>query len=149
MSMVQFAKSMDSSVDLHLWNNVTSDDGENSEDLNANRQPWWLIFSNPNAYFDYVSAHPSRNRDKIIEKSRIKGVLKKGFEENIFLDSKSGKEIRDEKTIDEEIESEIFRLKSRLEALKLEKAKMSTKVVEKKDRVVSAKFLWQTEIFFS
>ncbi|PIN13527.1 hypothetical protein CDL12_13851 [Handroanthus impetiginosus] len=176
MSVMQFTESVDSSADLQVWNNAAFDNGENSEDLNANGQSWGSlksIFGDPKASFDSVSGKENQgialenqissvssslkssstpfkpvNRDEVIEKSRIKGVLKKGYEENVVLNPESGKDIRDEKKIDEEIEeieSEILKLKSRLEALKLKKAERSIKVVEKKGRVVPAKFMEQKQ----
>ncbi|KAI3465692.1 hypothetical protein Pfo_022355 [Paulownia fortunei] len=172
MSVVQFPESMDSSADLQIWNNAAFDNGENSEDLRASGQSWGSlksIFANPKASFDSVSGKENQglvlenqissvscslkssttpfkpvNTDGAIEKSRIEGFLKKGLEENVVLKLESGKEIRDEKKIDEEIEeveSEIFKLSSRLEALRLEKAERSVKVVEKRGRVVPAKFM--------
>lgn len=44
------------------------------------------------------------------------------MEKNAVMKLESRKKIHDEKKIDEEIESEISRLSSRLEALRLEKA---------------------------
>ncbi|KAK6120617.1 hypothetical protein DH2020_045650 [Rehmannia glutinosa] len=159
---------MDSSADLQIWNNATFDNGEVSEDLTASRQSWGSlksIFGNPKASFDSISDKENQGpllenqissvsssqkslitplkpvkTDGAIEKSRIEGVLKKGFDGNVNL--------KDEKKIDEEIEeieSEILRLKSRLEALKLEKAERGVKVVEKRGRVVSAKFMDQKQ----
>lgn len=176
MSVVQFPEAMDSSADLQIWNNAAFDNGEISEDLTGSRQSWGSlksIFDNPKASFDSVSGKENQglvlenqipsvssflkssgtpfkpvNTDGAIEKSRIKGVLKKGLEEKVVLNSESGKEIRDEKKIDEEIEeieSQISRLNSRLEALRLEKVERNVKVVEKRGRVVAAKFMEQKQ----
>ncbi|KAL0301980.1 UNVERIFIED_CONTAM: hypothetical protein Sradi_6474800 [Sesamum radiatum] len=172
MSVLQFPQGVDSSADLQIWNNAAFDNGENSEDLTANRQSWGSlksIFGDPKASFDSVSGKENQgvvaenqvssvssclkssttpfkpvNTDGAIEKSRIKSAFKKGFQENVVLKVEGGREIRDEKKIDEEIEeieSEIMRLNSRLESLRLEKAGRSVKVVEKRGRIVPAKFM--------
>ncbi|KAK4383079.1 hypothetical protein Sango_2811700 [Sesamum angolense] len=171
MSVLQFPQGVDSSADLQIWNNAAFDNGENSEDLTANRQSWGSlksIFGDPKASFDSVSGKENQsvvaenqvssvssclkssttpfkpvNTDGAIEKSRIKGAFKKGFQENVVLKVEGGREIRDEKKIEEieEIESEIMRLNSRLESLRLEKAGRSVKVVEKRGRIVPAKFM--------
>ncbi|KAL6553552.1 hypothetical protein OROGR_007394 [Orobanche gracilis] len=76
-------------------------------------------------------------------KSRIECVSKKGFDENLYWNK-----IRDEKKIDEEIEeieSEILRLKSRLEALRLEKAEPNLKTAEKRRIIVPSKFMGPTQ----
>ncbi|CAI9753628.1 unnamed protein product [Fraxinus pennsylvanica] len=65
--------------------------------------------------------------------SKTRGISKQGFEEKVDL-----------KSFDEEIEGiemEIKRLTSRLEALKLEKSERSVKTVEKRGRVIRAKFM--------
>lgn len=167
--MVQFPGAMDSSADLQVWNNAAFDNGEQSEDLTGSRQSWGSlksVFGNPKASFDSVS--DKENQGLVMEnqfssslkssstplkpvntyesgdKSRIKGVLEKGFVKNEVPEMKRKKEIADEKRIDEEIEeieSEIVRLKSRLEALKVDKAERR----EKKGRVVAAKFMEQKQ----
>lgn len=88
------------------------------------------------------------NVDESVEKSRTKEAVKKGSEEIVVLKSENVKEILDGKKIDEEIEeieSQIERLNSRLEALRLEKAERIVKVVEKRARVVPAKFMEQKQ----
>ncbi|KAI5660759.1 hypothetical protein M9H77_20082 [Catharanthus roseus] len=88
-----------------------------------------------------------------VENSRIKSVKansKLGFVENSVLKSgNEGEMIRDDKKIDqeiEEIEKEISRLASKLEALKVEKAEKIVKTVEKKGgRVIPAKFMNQKQ----
>ncbi|KAK6120600.1 hypothetical protein DH2020_045651 [Rehmannia glutinosa] len=162
MSVLQLQETMDSSADLQIWNNATFDNGEVSEDLTASRQSWGSlksIFREPKASFDSISDKENQGpllenqissvsssqkslitplkpvkTDGAIEKSRIEGVLKKGFDGNVNL--------KDEKKIDEEIEeieSEILRLKSRLEALKLEKAERNDKKMIDEISSMSAK----------
>ncbi|KAF3443829.1 hypothetical protein FNV43_RR13519 [Rhamnella rubrinervis] len=66
-------------------------------------------------------------------------VFKKGFEVQ-----EEGEKARDENKIDseiEEIEKEISRLSSRLEKLHLEKAERNLKTVERRGRIVPAKFM--------
>lgn len=135
------------------------------------------IFANPKASFDSVSDKENQvvglenqissvssssslmhsttpfkpvNADVGTERSRIKGVSKNRVEENAVLKLESGKKFRDEKKIDEEIEeieSEISRLRSRLEALRVEKSQrtVNVKAVEKRGRVVQAKFMEQKQ----
>ncbi|KAL3509506.1 hypothetical protein ACH5RR_028907 [Cinchona calisaya] len=84
-----------------------------------------------------------------VEKSRIKSVkgnYKLGFIEKTVSKSGAEGEVRDEGKIDkeiEEIEKEINRLSSRLEALRIEKAEKSLKMVEKRGKIVAAKFMDQ------
>ncbi|KAL8506666.1 hypothetical protein ACS0TY_017529 [Phlomoides rotata] len=170
MSVVQFPGAIDSSVDLQVWDNAAFDNGGISEDLTGSRQSWGSlksVFGNPKASFDSVS--DKENQGLVMEnqvssslkssstpfkqvniyesgdKSRIKSVFEKGIVKNEVSEMKKKKEIGDVKRIDEEIEeieSEIVRLKSRLQALKLEKCE---KVVEKRGRVVPAKFMEQKQ----
>ncbi|XP_027185586.1 uncharacterized protein LOC113783602 [Coffea eugenioides] len=82
-----------------------------------------------------------------VERSRIKSIkgnYNQGFADKPILRSNNEGEVHDEKKIDkeiEEIEMEISRLSSRLEALKIEKAEKSVKMSEKKGRIVAAKFM--------
>ncbi|EYU26103.1 hypothetical protein MIMGU_mgv1a006377mg [Erythranthe guttata] len=175
MSVVQFPEAMDSSsADVQIWNNAAFDNGGISEDFTGSRQSWGSlksVFANPKSSFDSVSDKENRNdvlenqissvsvssslnkssnatpfkpvnADRAAEKSRIKRGL---VDEDVVLKLK----IRDEKKIDEEIEeveSEICRLSSRLEALRLEKIKRTVKAVEKRGgRVVQAKFMEQKQ----
>ncbi|KAH6825132.1 hypothetical protein C2S53_008678 [Perilla frutescens var. hirtella] len=171
MSAAQFPDAVDSSADLQIWNNAAFDNGEISEDLTASKQSWGSlksIFGNAKASFDSVTGKENQglalesqissvssslkssstpfkpiNACESVGKSRNKEVVKKGFEETVVL-----KEVGDGKKIDEEIEeieSQIARLNSRLEALRLEKAVRSVKVVEKRVRVVPAKFMEQKQ----
>ncbi|KAL3624759.1 hypothetical protein CASFOL_031427 [Castilleja foliolosa] len=164
MSVLQYPEKMDSSsLDLQIWNNAVYDNnGEVSEDMKGSRQSWGSlksIFENPNSSFDSLSDKENNNINNPISsvssslkpsitpfkpvnadgptgrKSRIEGFSEKGC----FDEKKS-----DSRKIDEEIEaieSEISKLKSRLESLRLEKSEMSVKALEKRGRIVSAKFM--------
>lgn len=133
------------------------------------------IFGNPKSSFDSVSGKENQgfalenpippvspclksatsapfkplNAVESVQKSRPKEVVKIGFRESA-APKPAVKEIRDGRKIDEEIEeieSQISSLKSRLEALRLEKAERSVKaVVEKRGRVVAAKFMEEKQI---
>ncbi|XP_073298542.1 uncharacterized protein [Primulina huaijiensis] len=171
---------MSYTTEVQIWNNAAFDNGY-SEDLTSNRPSWGSLkskFENPKASFDSVSGKENQgsflenqipsvssslvsstttpfkpiNTDGALEKSRIKGVLKKDGVENKVPKRDNGKEIRDDKKIDEEIkevENEISRLSSKLEALRLERMEMSLRVSEKRGRVVPAKFMDQKQSVFA
>ncbi|XP_057784895.1 uncharacterized protein LOC131002410 [Salvia miltiorrhiza] len=162
MSVAQFPDAaMDSSADLQIWNNAAFDNGEISEDLAASKQSWGSlksIFGNAKASFDSVSGKENQgfasenqipsfpksasttpfkplNAVESVEKSKIREIaMNKSFEQNPV--SKIDEEI-------EEIESQILRLNSRLESLKVEKA--SVRAAERKGRSVAAKFMEQKQ----
>ncbi|KAL3848904.1 hypothetical protein ACJIZ3_010786 [Penstemon smallii] len=152
MSVFQFP-------DHQVWNNAAFDNGD-SEGFNAARNSMTssldsvsgkenqgpLLENQIPSVSSTITPLKSINRDGDGEKSRIKGVLDKGFpKENKVLEKK---EFRDEKIIDkeiQEIESEISRLKLRLEGLRIEKAERNVKVVEKRGKIVSSKFMEQKE----
>ncbi|KAG6385134.1 hypothetical protein SASPL_153962 [Salvia splendens] len=165
MSMPQFLDAADSSADLQIWNNAAFDNGEISEDLAASKQPWGSLkpnFGNPNSSFDSVpdkenQGFASENQNQFhpvspfpksasttpfkpltavesVQRSKMRAIADKGFEKNPVL--KIDEEI-------EEIELQITRLNSRLEALKAEKA--SAGAVEKRGRFVAAKFMEQKQ----
>ncbi|KAG6437730.1 hypothetical protein SASPL_102656 [Salvia splendens] len=127
-------------VDIEIWNNAAFDHDEISEDLAANKQPWGSLkpnFGNPNSSFDSVpdkenQGFASENQNQFhhvspfprlasktpfkplttvesIQRLKLRANADKGFEKNPVL--KIDEEI-------EEIELQITRLNSRLEALK-------------------------------
>ncbi|XP_047969233.1 uncharacterized protein LOC125212962 [Salvia hispanica] len=165
MSVPQFLDATDSSADLQIWNNAAFDNGEISEDLAASKQPWGSLkptLGNPNSSFDSVSdkenqSFASENQNQFpsvshlpksasttpfkalttvesVQRSKMRAIADKGFEKNPVL--KIDEEIK-------EIELQIARLNSRLEALKAEKE--SAGAVEKRGRVVTAKFVEQKQ----
>ncbi|XP_042065527.1 uncharacterized protein LOC121809044 [Salvia splendens] len=148
-----------------IWNNAAFDNGEISEDLAASKQPWGSLkpnFRNPNSSFDSVpdkenQGFASENQNqfhpvslfprsasttpfkpftavKSVQRLKMRAIADNGFKKNPVL--KIDEEI-------EEIELQITRLNSRLEALKAEKA--SAGAVEKKGRFVEAKFMEQKQ----
>ncbi|KAL2547837.1 uncharacterized protein Fot_09367 [Forsythia ovata] len=159
MSVLQYKEGM-SSADLLIWNNAAFDNGDPKE-FSGNNPSWSPqkpIFLNSKESLDsdfsskeneaplfenQISSVSSSLKSlvtpfKPVNSNRVsKGISKQGFEEKVDLKS------FDEEI--EEIEMEIKRLTSRLEALKLEKAERSVKTVEKRGRVVRAKFLEQRQ----
>ncbi|XP_009768470.1 uncharacterized protein LOC107818478 [Nicotiana tabacum] len=170
MSVLQYPEGINP-ADVQIWNNAAFDNGD-SEDLSSLKRSWSPLkpllvrpsdsfesdFSskeNQTPLFENSSVNLSSplpikplNPNGALENSRLKPNKlnsKQGFDE--MAARKSGKEndFRDEKKIDveiEEIEMEISRLNSRLEALRIEKAEKDVaKTVEKRGRVVAAKFM--------
>ncbi|KAL2524554.1 hypothetical protein Adt_09608 [Abeliophyllum distichum] len=164
MSVLKYKESM-SSADLLIWNNAAFDNGDTKE-FSGNKPNWSPqkpIFLNLKESLDsdfsskeneaplfesqissvssslksVVTPFKPVNSNGVSKNSKSKGISKQGFEEKVDLKS------FDEEI--EEIEMEIKRLTSRLEALKLEKAERSVKTVEKRGRVVRAKFLEQRQ----
>ncbi|PON80554.1 hypothetical protein PanWU01x14_001100 [Parasponia andersonii] len=77
----------------------------------------------------------------LFKEGLLEPFSKEGYEEE--EEEEGGKE-RDETKIDseiEEIENEISRLSSKLEALRIEKAERNKKTMEKRGRIIPAKFL--------
>ncbi|XP_075500433.1 uncharacterized protein LOC142539022 [Primulina tabacum] len=168
---------MSYATEVQIWNNAAFDNGD-SEDLTSNRPSWGSLkstFENPKASFDSVAGKENQgyflenqissvssslvsptntpfkpiNTDGALVESRNKGFLRKDDEETKSSRRENGKDIRDDKKIDEEIieiENEISRLSSRLEALRLVKVEMTLRVSEKRgSRVVPAKFMDQKQ----
>ncbi|KAJ4822466.1 hypothetical protein Tsubulata_022809 [Turnera subulata] len=159
-------------AEMQIWNNAAFDNGESEDSREVNRSSsssWWSqslesscskenlspVFENspvpaPAPLKSSVSSLPfkplqSRNNlagDLQVTPMRI--VLKQDLGPRKVVTEEE--KARDERKIDleiEEIEKEIKRLSSRLEALRLEKAEKSLKVLEKRGRVVPAKFMEQ------
>ncbi|XP_057487286.1 uncharacterized protein LOC130773352 [Actinidia eriantha] len=162
--------------DLQIWNNAAFDNGE-SEDNPITRPSWSPVkpvFANRSDSLDSLSS--KENQSPLPRKSLVSvkipapvkplhpnglignsqgnpktnQILKPGLVEKPVLKGSSEGEVRDEKKIDAEIEEihmEITRLSSRLEALRLEKAEQKLKSVERRGRVVPAKFMEQKQSF--
>lgn len=172
MSVVRYPESMNS-TDLQIWDNAAFDNGE-SEDSSAMFKSSWtplnpVILSSSESLDSFSS---KENQNPLLENNRLavksqsqvpsKPIhhngrarsakaqnSKSGFvEKKSVLKSGNEEDVGDDKNIDleiEEIEKEIIRLSSRLEALKIEKAEKFVKTVERRGRVVSAKFLEQKQ----
>ncbi|KAF7142056.1 hypothetical protein RHSIM_Rhsim06G0152100 [Rhododendron simsii] len=170
MSVLQYPEAMNAS-DLQIWNNAAFDNGE-SEDTTITRRssfsPLKPIFVNRSESLDSVSSKenhsPVPRKPLVSVKTPLpvkpllsngvlgnsQGIPKKPLLKNpVLKDDKKEEEVRDETKIDaeiEEIQVEITRLSSRLEALRLEKAEQKLKLLEKRGRVISAKFMEQKQI---
>ncbi|RAL42892.1 hypothetical protein DM860_009399 [Cuscuta australis] len=167
MSSLQYPQGLTPS-DVQIWNNAAFDHG-GSEELGRSWSPKNpLLVKKIAESFGSVSTKEKENRSPLLENSicpksprrAVKPLYPNGALESAKFVSgvgnfKSGSVnnaevgIRDEKMIDkeiEEIEKEISLLSSRLQALRTEKAEKSVKNVEKRGRVVTAKFLEPKQI---
>ncbi|CAL2249654.1 unnamed protein product [Prunus armeniaca] len=162
MSVFQYPDAINAQ-DLQVWNNAAFDN-EDSEGSSAIKASWSdllqplllnrssesfesdcskenlspAILKTPACVKSSVPFKPLNTNTNIEPFSVV--AKKKGLEEVEEREEK----VRDEGKIDAEIEAiekEISRLSSRLEALKLEKAERNEKTVEKRGRVVAAKFM--------
>ncbi|KAM3301757.1 hypothetical protein P3S67_016259 [Capsicum chacoense] len=151
MSVLQYPEGINP-ADVQIWNNAAFDNGDSADFSSLKRS--WLSDSFESDLSTKENQTPSFNNSSVnLSSSSIhfKPLHPNGALENSRIKtkkaiSKSGKDndLRDEKKIDEEIEEierEISRLNSKLEALRIEKAEKSFKIVEKKGRVVAAKFM--------
>ncbi|KAF5741478.1 hypothetical protein HS088_TW10G00475 [Tripterygium wilfordii] len=171
MSILQYPDAVSPSK-LQVWNNAAFDDGD-SEDLTATQSSWSNLKSScvnrslesdcskENQSPVLVKSHlllksstpvmPLHSNNVIgnsLEKI-VKVSLKQGFLEPLS-ESRSGiieeEKNREEQKIDmeiEEIQNEINRLSSKLEALRLEKAESKLNMIEKLGRIVPVKFQLQ------
>ncbi|KAJ4729898.1 Meiosis-specific nuclear structural protein [Melia azedarach] len=96
-----------------------------------------------------VNSSIKNSQMKPLKSVSIQGLLEKsGIGSTNGVEEEEGK--RDEGKIDieiEEVEKEICRLSSRLEALRMEKIDIKTKAIEKRGRFVPAKFMEQKQSF--
>ncbi|GFZ05602.1 hypothetical protein Acr_17g0011740 [Actinidia rufa] len=132
--------------DLQIWNNAAFDNGDKENQSPLPRKSRVSIKTpapvkplHVNGLIGNSQGNPKTNQ-----------ILKPGLVEKPSLKSESEGEVRDEIKIDaeiEEIQMEITRLSSRLEALRLEKAEQKLKSVERRGRVVPAKFMEQKQSF--
>ncbi|GMJ13035.1 hypothetical protein like AT4G28230 [Hibiscus trionum] len=151
MSVLQYPDSFNV-PELQVWNNAAFDNGE-SEDANAVKVSWCNLDSQ-----SLESDGSKENQSPLWVKSPVSfkstaTIVKPCFKnvagnpkEPFSVKMKSGEEDkkRDEKKIDmeiEEIEKEVARLSSKLEALRLEKAEYSARSIAMRGRVVPAKFM--------
>lgn len=163
MSVLQYPEGINPE-DVQIWNNAAFDNGD-SADFSSLKRSWLSdsfesdvsskenqtpLFENSSSV-NLSSSIPFKplNPNGALENSRLKPnkpISKQSADEMSRTTRKSGKDndFRDEKRIDEEIEEiemEISRLNSKLEALRIEKAEKSFKIVEKRGRLVAAKFM--------
>ncbi|CAN4104897.1 unnamed protein product [Withania somnifera] len=160
MSVLQYPEGINPS-DVQIWNNAAFDNGD-SVDFSSMKRSWLSdsfesdvsskenqtpSFENSSVNLSSLVSIKSFHSNGILENSRIKtnkSVPKKCSDEMMTRKSGKDSDVRDEKKIDEEIdeiEMEISRLNTKLEALRIEKAEKSFKIVEKRGRVVAAKFM--------
>ncbi|KAJ0110813.1 hypothetical protein Patl1_02165 [Pistacia atlantica] len=135
--------------ELQIWNNAAFDNGE-SEDSTAIKGSW------SNLHSVYVNQSLESDCRPLQMNSSIKNSQTKPVKSvSKMMGSKIGveeeeEEKRDERKIDmeiEEIEKEISRLSSRLHVLRLEKIEFKSKAIEKRGRIVPAKFMEQKQSF--
>ncbi|KAK8562524.1 hypothetical protein V6N13_018891 [Hibiscus sabdariffa] len=155
MSVLQYPDSFHV-PDLQVWNNAAFDNGE-SEDANAVKVSWSNLDSG-SLNQSQESDGSKENQSPLWVKSPVSfksaASLGKPCSKNVTgnprepfsAKMKSGEEEkkRDEKKIDmeiEEIEKEVARLSSKLEALRLEKAEYSARSIAMRGRTVPAKFM--------
>ncbi|KAK7322603.1 hypothetical protein VNO77_25991 [Canavalia gladiata] len=124
---LQYPETNNNSTQLQVWNNAAFDDGNNL--FIPMKISWSSECSKENLSPTALNSSPKPSKPKPKKTSTTKT---KGFSS-------------DDRNLDEEIkeiESEIKRLTTRLDALRLEKAKRSVAVAEKRvGRVVPAKFM--------
>ncbi|XP_044502193.1 uncharacterized protein LOC123223161 [Mangifera indica] len=174
MSVLQYPDTLDGQ-ELHIWNNAAFDNGE-SEDSKAIKGSWsnlQSVYVNQSLESDFSKENLSPGLAKSPVSSSLKSFgLFKPLQMNTsiknsqtkpvktvskMMGSKNGveeqeeeEEKRDEKKIDmeiEEIEKEISRLSSRLHVLRLEKIELKSKAIEKRGRIVPAKFMEKQQGF--
>lgn len=144
MSVLEYPDAINA-PELQVWNNAAFDD-DNNEGSELSIKDSWSFESDcskenlspvPKTPLCFPSSVPFKphNTNTIGNSRRLSVVPKKiGFE----VDGDKGRDLGKIDSEIEEIEKEIGRLSSRLELLKLEKAQ---KAVEKRGRVVAAKFM--------
>ncbi|KAK6945605.1 hypothetical protein RJ641_013149 [Dillenia turbinata] len=158
MSALKCPDSMN--ADLQIWNNATFDSGDCDDPL-AIRDSWpdlkpnfvnlsvsGSLESNSNSSKENQSPAKkilmSATPIKSLQPKNSSGVSQEEPIKPLSLKNSSEGETRDVKKIDAEIaeiEEEISRLSSKLEDLRFEKAEKSLKSIERRGRIVPAKFL--------
>ena len=156
MSVLQYPDTLNGQ-ELQIWNNAAFDNGE-SEDSTAMKGSWAnlkSVYMNQSLESDCSKENLSPRLNKSPTSSLKSCVPNKPLQVNSSIKNSQMKQLksvskeeetRDERKIDieiEEIEKEISRLSSRLEALRLEKIDIKTKAIEKRGRFVPAKFMEQ------
>ncbi|KAF8411236.1 hypothetical protein HHK36_003783 [Tetracentron sinense] len=174
MSILQYSDSINA-PELQIWNNATFDDGDvdESTDIKSSSYQLQSICVNRSETLECDSSKENQSpafcKSPVSVKSPIpikplcpNGAignsqgkpLKLLFKQDLRLPSptvaKNGSEaLHDDRKIDteiEEIELEISRLSSKLEALRIEKLERNMKTIERRGRIVPAKFMEQKQI---
>ncbi|KAF8413993.1 hypothetical protein HHK36_001991 [Tetracentron sinense] len=176
MSILQYPDAINA-PEIQIWNNAAFDNGDadKSADIKASWCPLQPVFVNRPETFESDSSKenqsPTFRKSPVSVKSPIpikplnlnapieisQGKPLKLLSKQALLPtptfSKDGIEgDRDERKIDieiQEIELEISRLSSKLEALRLEKAERNLKTIEMRGRIVPAKFMEPKQSFKS
>ncbi|KAM6572786.1 hypothetical protein CsatA_016866 [Cannabis sativa] len=159
-SILQYPDTMDG-PDLQVWNNAAFDDDDFECSASTIKASWSTLHSDlvNRSFESFESDYSKENLSPGFMKTPVtvkSSVPIKPLQPNsAILNShgrplkfehflKEGQKERDEKKIDseiEEIEIEISRLSSRLEALRIEKAERNKKTIERRGRIIPAKFL--------
>ncbi|KAJ8748312.1 hypothetical protein K2173_001731 [Erythroxylum novogranatense] len=161
MSRLQYPDAINT-PELQVWNNAAFDNGgledsagiissswSQSLDSNSSKENLSLVFENSSVSLNSsISSsvlikplHPNASiANQLLPVSKRASLPKQVIQEEL--------KNRDERKIDmeiEEIEKEISRLSSRLEALRLEKAEKSLTSIEKRGKKVPARFMEQKQ----
>ncbi|XP_010277923.1 PREDICTED: uncharacterized protein LOC104612264 [Nelumbo nucifera] len=174
MSILQYPDAV-KAPDLQIWNNAAFDNGGLDESAKAKDSwcPLQPIFVNQSETLESDSSkenqgpaickspvsvkspmpnkplHPNGATGRYSQGKPLKLLYKQGLLPHSPTSSDNGSDAtRDVSKIDteiEEIEMEISRLSSKLEELRLEKAERNLKEIEKRGRIVPAKFMEQKQ----
>ncbi|KAF8369979.1 hypothetical protein HHK36_031992 [Tetracentron sinense] len=175
MSLLQYPDAINV-PDLQIWNNAAFDDGDvdKSTALKSSLYPLQSICVNRSEILESDSSKENQgpafcnspvsvksptpikplHLNSAIGNSQVK-PLKLLFKQGLVIPSqtvakKENEAVQDDRKIDteiKEIESEISRLSSKLEALRLEKAERELKTIERRGRIVPAKFKEQKQSY--
>lgn len=159
MSLLQYPDGC-KALELQIWDNAAFDNGE-SEDSSAIKGSWCdveAVLANRSLESDVSKENRSPVSMKSVVSFKSTVALKPLHTNNGVVESipaklkpvvgKEEDKKRDEMKIDldiEEIEKEISRLSSKLEALRLEKAEVAARNMTMKGRFVPAKFMEQKQ----
>ncbi|EHA8591165.1 hypothetical protein COCNU_scaffold035423G000020 [Cocos nucifera] len=152
MSLIHFPDAVNSK-NLQVWNNTVFDDAAGGSDGAAAKLPWSAlqpISANQSESLDFDPCKENRSPTPVYDKTPISKKSSTALKP--ALSGKSSKvsfkevaQINDESIDDEieEIEKEIRRLSSRLEALRVKKAERDSRVAaaRRHGRIVPAKFM--------
>lgn len=150
MSVLQQYPETMNSKELQIWNNAAFDNGESENSSNVVKFSWSGMnpLSSTNLSQSMESDSTKENRTPSMAESPVSlkslSSIKPLKDNTLIANAQENTFEKEERDIDgeiEEIEKEINRLSSRLESLRLEKAKRNAKMMEKRGRIVAAKFM--------